>query len=130
MKVRERHVFEASVDVKKAGDYSLLLDVGQKMARRHNLVVDGKTVIGMQNLWLPPTASAIIHFEAGRHSLSAELTKEDAPVLYYGPVTDETVSRSPVANAVDYTVFVGSPDEIIAGEKPIGKQMLHFVMSM
>ena len=112
--VRERHIFEASIDVKESGDYTLLLDVGQKMARRHNLVIDGKTVIEMQNLWLPPTASAIVHLEAGRHALSAELTKDDVPVLYYGLVTDETVFRSPVANAVDYTVFVGTPDEIIA----------------
>ena len=112
--VRERHIFEASIDVKQSGDYTLLLDVGQKMARRHNLVIDGKTVIDMQNLWLPPTASAIVHLDAGHHTLSAELTKDDVPVLYYGLVTDETVFRSPVANAVDYTIFVGTPDEIIA----------------
>ena len=51
---------------------------------------------------------------AGRHTLEAELTKDDQPVLYYNRVTDQTVFRSPVANAVDYTVFVGTPDEIIA----------------
>ncbi len=112
--VRERHIFEASIDIKESGDYSLLLDVGQKMARRHNLMIDGTTVIEMQNLWLPPTASAIVHLEAGHHTLSAELTKDDAPVLYYGLTTDENVFRSPVANAVDYTIFVGTPDEIIA----------------
>ena len=112
--IRERHIFEASIDIKESGDYTLLLDVGQKMARRHNLVIDGETVIDMQNLWLPPTASTIVHLDAGHHTLSAELTKEDVPVLYYGLVTDETVFRSPVANAVDYTIFVGTPDEIIA----------------
>ncbi len=112
--VRERHIFEASIDIKESGDYSLLLDVGQKMARRHNLMIDGTTVIEMQNLWLPPTASAIVHLEAGHHTLSAELTKDDAPVLYYGLTTNENVFRSPVANAVDYTIFVGTPDEIIA----------------
>ena len=112
--VRERHIFEASIDIKESGDYSLLLDVGQKMARRHNLMIDGTTVIEMQNLWLPPTASAIVHLEAGHHTLSAELTKDDAPVLHYGLTTNENVFRSPVANAVDYTIFVGTPDEIIA----------------
>ena len=112
--VRERHVYEATIDVPETGDYSLLLDVGQKMARRHNLSVDGQNVIEMQNLWLPPTASAIIYLEAGRHQLSAELSKGDVPVLYYGRVKDETTFRSPVANAVDYTVFVGSADEIIS----------------
>ena len=112
--VRERHVFEATIDVAEAGDYALLLDVGQKMARRHNLVIDGQTVIEMQNLWLPPTASSIVHLEAGRHTLEAELTRNDKPVLYYQKVQNETVFRSPVADAVDYTVFVGSADEVIA----------------
>jgi len=111
---RERNLFEATIDVDEAGEYSLLLDVGQKMARRHNLSIDGKQVIEMQNLWLPPTASAIIHLTKGRHTLSAELTRDDVPVVCYKKVTDETVFSSPVAKAVDYTVFVGTPDEIIA----------------
>ena len=33
--VRERHIFEGEITVAEAGDYALLLDVGQKMARRH-----------------------------------------------------------------------------------------------
>jgi alpha-D-xyloside xylohydrolase len=112
--VREHNYFESTLDIAESGDYSLLLDVGQKMARRHNLTVDGKTVINMQNLWLPPTASQIVHLEAGRHILKAELTRDDTPVVYYHKVKDETVFRSPVATSVDYTVFVGSPDEVIA----------------
>ena len=117
--VRERHIFEAAIDVAETGDYTLLLDVGQKMARRHNLCIDGKTVIEMQNLWLPPTASAIVHIEAGRHLLTAELTKDDQPTLYYNKVSNQTTFRSPVANAVDYTVFVGTPDEIIASYREL-----------
>ena len=112
--VRERHLFEAGIDIAETGDYALLLDVGQKMARRHNLCIDGQTVIEMQNLWLPPTASSIVRLEAGRHKLTAELTKDDQPTLYYKKVTGETTFRSPIAHAVDYTVFVGTPDEIIA----------------
>ena len=112
--VRERHIFEATLDIAEAGDYTLLLDVGQKMARRHNLCIDGVPVIDMQNLWLPPTTSKIVFLDEGRHKLTAELTKDDQPTLYYDKVRDETVFRSPVATAVDYTVFVGTPDEIIA----------------
>jgi len=93
---------------------SVRLDVGQKMARRHNLAIDGENVIEMQNLWLPPTASKIVHLEKGHHTLTAELTKDDLPTLYYNKVKDETTFHSPVATAVDYTIFVGSPDEIIA----------------
>ena len=111
---RRRNLFEGSIEVSEEGDYALLLDVGQKMARRHNLQIDGETVIEMQNLWLPPTASAIVHLSAGRHTLTAELTNGDQPVLYYNKVKDESVFRSPVATAVDYTVFVGNADEIIA----------------
>ena len=112
--VRERHIFEATIDIAETGDYSLLLDVGQKMARRHNLCIDGQPVIEMQNMWLPPTASKIVHLDKGHHTVTAELTKDDKPVLYYDKVLDQTVFRSPVATAVDYTVFFGSPDEIIA----------------
>ena len=112
--VRQRNLYEATIDVTEAGDYALLLDVGQKMARRHNLLIDGKTAIEIQNTWLPPTASAIVHLTAGKHQLMAELSRGDKPVVYYKKVNNETVFRSPIANAVDYTVFVGTPDEIIA----------------
>jgi alpha-D-xyloside xylohydrolase len=117
--VRERHIFEASIDIAEAGDYALLLDVGQKMARRHNLCIDGQPVIEMQNLWLPPTASKIVHLSKGRHQLTAELTKDDAPTLYYNKVKDETTFHSPIATAVDYTVFIGSADEIIASYREL-----------
>ncbi len=86
----------------------------QKMARRHDLEIDGKKVMDMQNLWLPPTSSTIVHLKAGTHKVSAELTRDDKPVLYYHLVKDETTFRSPVATKVDYTVFVGSADEVIA----------------
>lgn len=112
--VRERNIFEAAIDIEEAGDYSLMLDVGQKMARRHNLSIDGQTVIEMQNTWLPPTTSKIVRLEKGHHQLKAELSRGDRPVVYYKKVTAETVFRSPVATAVDYTVFVGTPDEVIA----------------
>ena len=112
--VRERHIFEAELNIEEAGNYALLLDVGQKMARRHNLCIDGVPVIEIQNVWLPPTASKIVRLDEGRHRLTAELTKDDQPTVYYNMVKDETVFRSPVATAVDYTVFVGTPDEIIA----------------
>ena len=117
--VRQRNIYETTLDVAESGDYALLLDVGQKMARRHNLVIDGRPVIDMQNLWLPPTASAIVKLTAGRHQVSAELSRGDAPVLYYQKVSDETVFRSPVATCVDYTVFVGSADEVIAAYREL-----------
>jgi alpha-D-xyloside xylohydrolase len=112
--VRQRNIFEATIDVAETADYSLLLDVGQKMARRHNLVIDGKPVIEMQNLWLPPTTSTIVRLTKGQHKVTAELSRGDAPILYYNKVMNRTVFQSPVATAVDYTVFIGSADEVIA----------------
>ena len=112
--VRERNIFEGTLNIAEGGQYSLLLDVGQKMARRHNLVIDGTPVIEMQNLWLPPTASAIVTLSAGSHTVSAELSKGDRPTLFFKKIEDESVFRSPIAAAVDYTVFVGTPDEVMA----------------
>lgn len=117
--LRESNVFTAEVDIPVAGAYSLLLDVGSRMARRHHLEIDGRKVIEMNNLWLPPTASVIVDLEAGRHRLTAELTKEDNPVLYYKKVDDTTVFRSPVAGGVDYTFFAGNPDEVIASYRAV-----------
>ena len=117
--VRERNIYTATLDIKETGDYALLLDVGQKMARRHNLEIDGKNVIEMQNIWLPPTASVIVSLEAGKHELKAELSRGDSPVVYYNKVDDETVLRSPFADAVDYTVFVGNADEVVASYRQL-----------
>lgn len=117
--VRRRNIFSATVDIPETGDYALLLDVGQKMARRHNLSIDGERVIEMQNLWLPPTASTIVRLEKGQHKVTAELSNGDQPVLYYNKVKDETTFRSPIADAVDYTVFIGSADEVIAAYREL-----------
>lgn len=117
--VRERNIYDAYIDITEPGNYALLLDVGQKMARRHQLSIDGKVVIDMQNLWLPPTASTIVYLKEGKHHLTAELSNGDRPTLYYHQVKDETVFHSPVSDAVDYTVFVGKPDDIIASYREV-----------
>ena len=111
---RENNIFEATIDIAVSGRYALLLDVGQQMARRHNLQIDGQQVMEMRNLWLPPTSSAIVELTKGTHTLKAELTGNDRPVLYYQLVTNSTTYNSPVADGIDYTIFAGSPDEVIA----------------
>ena len=121
--VRRRNFFAATLDIPETGDYNILLDVGQKMARRHHLTIDGKTVIDMQNLWLPPTASQIVHLEAGRHEIGAELSNGDAPILYVGKVNDTTTLRSPLSQSVDYTVFIGTPDEIVGAYRELTGQV-------
>lgn len=119
MEIRRNNAFKAEIEVPEDGRYSILLDVGQKMARRHNLSIDGKNVIDVRNLWLPPTTSIIVDLKKGVHELKAELERGDTPVIYYRKVEDNTVFRSPVAECVDYTVFAGTADEIIASYRAV-----------
>ena len=117
--VRQDNLFKAQITVPSDGKYAVLLDVGQKMARRHHLNVDGKNVIDMRNLWLPPTTSILMDLKKGIHELTAELEKGDKPVVYYKKVDDYTVFHSPVAECVDYTVFVGTADEVISSYREV-----------
>lgn len=112
--VRESNVFAGKLKVESDGQYALMLDVGSVMARRHNLAIDGHTVVDMNNLWLPPTVSILVDLKAGEHNLRAELTKEDAPKVYFRKVDETTTFRSPVSNGIDYTFFAGTADEVIA----------------
>ena len=123
--IRHSNRYSTVLNLLQDGNYAFLLDVGQKMAHRLNFSVDGHQVIDMQNLWLPPTGSAIVRLNKGQHIISAELSEGDNPKLFYDKINDETVFRSPVSESVDYTVFAGNADEAIAsyrkvtGEVPI-----------
>ena len=75
--------FAGSVDIPEDGTYALLLDVGQKMARRHYLAIDGEPVVDVSNTWLPPTTSALVDLTAGTHTLAVEGVRTDNPVLYW-----------------------------------------------
>lgn len=112
--VSHSNIFTAELDIKESGRYSLMLDVGSRMARRHD-----STVIDMNNLWLPPTTSVIVKLSEGRHKLVSELTKEDSPKVYYRKVDDTTVFSSPVSNGIDYTFFAGKPDEVISSYREL-----------
>ena len=111
--------FSGTIDVPEAGEYALMLDVGQKMARRHYLAVDGVVVADVSNTWLPPTTSVIVPLSAGLHTVTSEGVRGDSPVVYWRKVGDETVFSSPVAAALDYTVFAGSADEVIAAYRTL-----------
>ena len=116
---RRTHDFKATVEIPEDGTYAILLDVGQKMARRHDLSIDGKNVINLINSWLPPTTSVIVDLKAGKHEFTAELERGDNPSIFYKKVDNSTVFRSPVAEGVDYTVITGSADEIIASYRTV-----------
>jgi alpha-D-xyloside xylohydrolase len=111
---RQDGLFTGTFTIKESGKYALLLDVGQKMARRWQVAVDGKNIIDFRNYWLPPTTSEFIELEAGTHKILVTGERNDKPVVYYKKVEDETVFRSPVANVLDYVVFAGNADAVIS----------------
>ena len=106
--------FEQTLSVPEDGEYSLLLDMGQAMSRKQYLAIDGEVVIDYTNTWLPPTTSTIVRLSRGEHKVEVSGVRGDSPKLYWGRKGDATVFHSPVATALDYTVFAGSADECIA----------------
>ena len=106
--------FAGVLDIPEDGRYCLMLDVGQAMARRHYLTVDGEPLIDVSNLWLPPTASVIADLPQGVHRIEVDGVRGDSPKVYWRKVTDETVWSSPVSSGLDYTIFAGSADEVIS----------------
>ena len=111
--------FAGSIDIPEEGTYSLLLDVGQKMSRRHYLAIDGEPIVDVSNTWLPPTTSALVNLTAGTHAIAVEGVRTDTPVLYWKKVEDATTFRSPVAAALDYTVFAGQADDVIGAYRTL-----------
>ena len=119
---RERRFFRTflgSIDIPEDGTYALLLDVGQKMARRHYLAVDGEPVVDVSNTWLPPTTSVLAPLTAGEHTLTVEGVRGDEPVLYWRKVDATTTFHSPVAATLDYTVFAGKADDAIGAYRTL-----------
>lgn len=111
---REYSAFVAELNVPANGEYSLLLDVGQKMARKHYLAIDGEVVFDVNNIWLPPTSSAIKKLGKGTHRIEARGVRGDKPKLYWRQVDNTTTWRSTETKTINYTVFVGNADEVIA----------------
>ena len=118
--VRREGEFSGSMEVPRSGRYAFMLDVGQKMARRYHVEIDGKVVIDFSNFWLPPTTSWFSDLSAGHHTIRIIGEQDDQPVLFWRPSEDRTVLRSPVADAIDYVVFAGpTPDDVIAGYRQV-----------
>ena len=115
--VRERRFFndyDGELQIPESADYSILLDVGQEMGRKHFLMIDADTVINASNTWLPPTSSVIVHLDKGTHKLFVSGSRGDKPTVGVRKVNGVTTFSSPVAVALDYTVFAGSADDIIS----------------
>lgn len=116
---RNMNLFKAEFEVNRSGSHSLFLDVGQRMARKYQIIVDGQKMVSLNNLWLPPTTSFIMNLTKGKHTILVEGEKYDKPTLHWRFVTDETTFSSPVAQSLDYTVFTGNADEIITSYRTL-----------
>lgn len=117
--IRKDADFAGDITVSESGRYSILLDVSQSMARSWQLSIDGKSVISFKNYWLPPTTSTIVFLEKGVHHLTTIGNLKDKPTVYYHKIADETVFRSPVADAIDYVVFSGNADKVISAYRDL-----------
>lgn len=107
--------FEGTVEIPQSGRYSFQLDVGQRMATKLYVEIDGKIMVDIASLWLPPTMSFLADLSQGTHSLRIVGDSEDSPTLRFGPVKNTTVLSSPVSDGVDYIVIAGpKPDDIVA----------------
>lgn len=107
--------FECPFEISESGRYGFQLDVGQHMASKHYVEIDGKVVADFANFWLPPTTSFFADMAAGQHKLRIVGDAKDSPSLRFGRVTDASVLRSPVSTGIDYIVIAGpEPEDIIA----------------
>lgn len=107
--------FVGEFEVSEPGMYSFLLDVGQSMARKHYLAIDGQVLTQADNVWLPPTTSAKAYLTAGKHRVEVRGEKNDRPSL--GWRLDDgttTFANGNAGDGYDYTIFFGTPDEIQA----------------
>ena len=102
------------IKVPEDGEYSIFLDLGD-MGNRHFVAIDGKSCIDQINMWLPPTAAALVKLKAGGHQVQVICKSDNIPKVSWKRVDNLTTFRSPNAKELDYVVFYGpSADSIIA----------------
>lgn len=106
--------YSGKFNVPKDGEYSIFLDLGD-MGNRQYVVIDGKPCLDQSNMWLPPTAGALVELKAGEHHVQIECKSNNSPKLSWKLKDDLNSFRSPDAKMLDYVVFYGpSADDVIA----------------
>ncbi|MGF7139404.1 glycoside hydrolase family 31 protein [Roseimarinus sediminis] len=110
---QNQSLYQGKFTVPEDGEYSIFLDLGT-MGNRHYVVIDGEPLIDQSNIWLPPTAGALLQLKAGEHDVQLVCKSDNQPKLSWKLKGNTTTFRSPHAKKLDYVVFVGSADEVIA----------------
>jgi len=110
---QNQSLYNGKFTVPKDGEYSIFMDLGD-MGNRYYVVIDGVVVIDQSNMWLPPTAAALVNLKAGEHNVQLLCKSDNKPTLAWKLKDNITTFRSPNAKMLDYVVFAGSADEVIA----------------
>jgi len=127
-RAQSQSTYTGKFNVPKDGEYSIFLDLGD-MGNRHYVAIDGKSCLDQSNMWLPPTAGALVELKAGEHIVQVLCKSDNSPKLSWKLKDDLNSFRSPNAKLLDYIVFYGpSADDVIAsyrnlsGEAPMFPQ--------
>jgi alpha-D-xyloside xylohydrolase len=110
---QNQSLYTGKFTVPQDGEYSVFMDLGD-MGNRHFVVIDGNTCLDQNNMWLPPTAGARLNLKAGEHDVQLICKSDNKPTLSWKLIDHTTTFRSPNAKMLDYVVFTGSADEVIA----------------
>lgn len=114
-------VYDGRFSVPADGTYTLFLDLGG-MGNRYYLSVDGKVIVDQSNMWLPPSISQPVSLKAGEHTVEVLCKADNTPTLTWRRPSDRITFRSPHAERLDYVVFAGSADEVIATYRHLSGQ--------
>lgn len=115
---QNQSLYEGSFSVPRDGDYSVFLDLGG-MGNRHYVVIDGKPIIDQNNMWLPPTAGALVSLKAGSHKVQLICKSDNKPRLTWKEKEDVVTFRSPHAKMLDYVILSGSADEVVSSYRAL-----------
>ena len=110
---QNQSLYLGKFSVPKDGEYSIFMDLGD-MGNRHYVVIDGNPIIDQSNQWLPPTSGTLASLKAGEHDVQLICKSDNKPTLSWKLKENTTTFRSPVTKQLDYVVFSGSADEVIA----------------
>lgn len=113
---QQEALYTGSFELKEAGEYSFMLDLGG-MENRHYLVIDDTLRVDQSNLWLPPATSVQLSLKAGKHDVQIICKSSNTPKLSWKLLNNNTTTfRSPHAKALDYVVFHGDNADAVIGE--------------
>lgn len=111
---QNQSLYVGKLTVPQDGEYSIFLDLGD-MGNRQYVIIDGEPCIDQNNLWLPPTISALVNLKAGEHQVQVVCKSDNKPKLSWKLKDNLTTFRSPNAKLLDYVVFYGpSADGVIS----------------